>query len=339
LQVSRDNLHIQYCLAGCYYRQDKFSLAQGVLEHILQRDPTHEEALELRKIIEEKTSGESPSLPVGETAESSNGDNGGFGKLKINKFKLSSELPSAESTKSAPSEASLSPERRLAALEHAKEQQKYEELAEGAAEMLADPSVPGFQKLHASVLRAEALVCLGEMEEATELFISASDDLHVGYRAVNGLGVIAAVREQWTDARTFFHNALEKKTDNDVAIAGLGLCAMQEGDHETAWGNYQRALEINCENKRALLGVIQLGYSLNRLPDIEKAISDYLELHPVDLQILYAFAGCLYAQGKTAEAKDQLNNIKIFEPTNEMADELLKKIEDEEKGKQCAANV
>jgi hypothetical protein len=61
---------------------------------------------------------------------------------------------------------------------------------------------------------------------------------------------------------------------------------------------------------------------MKRYSEIEKAINSYLELHPANIEMLYSFAGILFAQGKVERAKSEVEKILIFEPQHERALEL-----------------
>jgi cytochrome c-type biogenesis protein CcmH/NrfG len=97
---------------------------------------------------------------------------------------------------------------------------------------------------------------------------------------------------------------------------------MVVNDTERAFANFQRATELNPENNRALLGLLQTGYPLKRYSEMERMLGAYLNLHPASLDILYSFAGVLFAQGKVNEARMEVEKILIFEPQHEHALEL-----------------
>jgi hypothetical protein len=60
---------------------------------------------------------------------------------------------------------------------------------------------------------------------------------------------------------------------------------------------------------------------------MERMLTAFLDLHPGNLDILYSFAGVLFAQGKVREAKLEIEKILIFEPEHEHALELRGMIE------------
>ena len=55
---------------------------------------------------------------------------------------------------------------------------------------------------------------------------------------------------------------------------------------------------------------------------MEELLTSYLDIHPASLDMIYSFAGVLYAQGKVAEARSEVEKILIVEPKHESALEL-----------------
>ncbi len=295
LRHTPNNIQIQYCLAGCYYKAGKLEECKQVVDQILAIIPTHEGARELRDMISTQQGIATPKPAQNQAFHNS-----------------------VDET--------------LASIEQAKRERKYEIVIERAVEVERGRDSGIDQIAHARVLIGEAYACTGELERAVSQFQAAENNSRFRSRALNGRAAIAAARESWTEAKQLFTEVLAAMPDNDVALAGLALCANQAGDPNQAWSFYQRALSVNPENLRALLGIVQLGYSMNRLPEVERAIETYLDVHPADLSMLYSYAGCCYAQGKKALACEQLEKIKVFDPEHALANELLAKIQAEAQG-------
>jgi tetratricopeptide (TPR) repeat protein len=314
LTTERQNPHIQYCLAGCYFRQEKYARAEGVLERMLLVDPANADALELREEIRKRQN--SDSSVVEEVP-------GLLANGTIRTF----DAPPVREERSGPTIAT-----RMRQLEEIKRRKDYASVIREADSMLKDPSASASQKALIGIIKGEALACTGEPTLADSEFARAMSDRVYAYRACTGRAALAASLEQWDEAEKLFHSALEAQENYDPAIAGLGIVAMSRDDHEKAWGYFSHALSLNCENMQALLGLTQLGYSMQRLPDTEKALIEYLDIHPVDLPIVYTYAGCLYAQGQKEAAAERCRTILIFDPTHELALELLTKIESEDTG-------
>jgi tetratricopeptide (TPR) repeat protein len=91
-------------------------------------------------------------------------------------------------------------------------------------------------------------------------------------------------------------------------------------------------LKANPENTRALLGLMQIGYPMQRYAEIAAAIESYLELHPADLEWMYSLAGCYYALTRLDEATEIVNRIRVFKPEHEKANELGSMIDARKRG-------
>lgn len=292
--LARDplNADIRYCLAGCCYKKGDSRKAKTCVDQILQSVPTHSGARELLQML---------------TETSPNSD-----KTLSNGIQYSHQDDAIA---------------KLAQMETAKRERRYEAILPLSESVLSNGGTE--QKALANVFRGEAFACLGDLQAADRCFQDAENIAIYRSRALAGRGAIHAALQKWQMAEGFFHEALQLHSENDIAIAGQGMCAVQRGDFDQAWGLFKRALAVNPENLRALVGVIQVGYPLNKLKEVEFAIETYLELHPADLSVLYAHAGCCYAQGKVKTAVEQLEKIRIFDPSHQLANELLDRIQTE----------
>jgi Tfp pilus assembly protein PilF len=178
------------------------------------------------------------------------------------------------------------------------------------------------QRERFNCIEAEFHVMDGDLELADQMYSRVLTGNPRNVRALCGKGALAAERQEWTAALTYFEKAVAIEPSYDVALAGLGLCAMVNNKEEKAFDLFQQAVASNPENRRALLGVLQLGYPMKRYSEMEKAINSFLDLHPANIEMLYSFAGVLFAQGKVERAKSEVEKILIFEPQNTRALEL-----------------
>lgn len=323
----RDDQRMQYCLAGCYFQQEKFGLAIATLDHILQRDPTHAEAIELREMIEAKAMESARSRVVPAVTQSA-----------PQPISLGALVPNATTGRTTETESAGMPETlaaaqrqssiemRLQMLEDAKRDKHFESVVSGCETLLLKQDLSGNLRAQATVLLGEALACIGRGVEAESLFVKAEYNFQHRARALVGRGAVAAEQGRWVEAKRFFEMALEAKADQDVALAGLGICARRAGDDDVAWDFFKRSLAVNCENMRAVIGVLDLGYQRGQFSAIEKALRDYLDLHPLNLSIMYSYAGCFFAQNRFDDCAEHLDRILLFEPTHELALELKEKL-------------
>jgi tetratricopeptide (TPR) repeat protein len=213
-------------------------------------------------------------------------------------------------------------------IEDAKRDRRYDEAREQLTAVLKDPTLSRQHRARAQSMQAEMLAVEGDVVGADMLYDIVLKEYPAFPRAMCGKGALAAADERWTDARAFFTEAQRGNEKYDVPYAGLALCEMAENRAETAFELFQDAVALNPENHRAILGIIQLGYPLKRFKEIEQAISAFLDLHPVNIDMMYSLAGAYYAQGNLDDAQSEVSKILLFEPTNARAVELQGMIED-----------
>lgn len=295
LEQSPYDLEMRYCLAGCFYKRGKYSEAGRELDTILAKNASHQGSLQLKQILAEQASGQTGAV--------------------------------AQSVAAAPAQAAVSPAAQVIQdLEAAKHDRRYEYILEVSEETLKNSDISRRDQHTIQCLRAEALVFSSRLEDATRLF---SDILSVDgecVRALCGRGAIASAEGDSATARSSFEKALRIAPRNDVALAGLGMIEQAAGNVERAWSLYRDSLSVNAENHRALYGVIEVGYQSQRFSEIEENLKAYLDCHPGDINYLYSLAGCYYAQGRLADAADELAKILIFDPQNRNALELQRMI-------------
>jgi tetratricopeptide (TPR) repeat protein len=196
------------------------------------------------------------------------------------------------------------------------------------AKLFERADIPQPYRELAECLQAEFTVLGGDLMKSSQMY---DDILKVNprmARALCGKGAIAAELNDWKQAESYFIRAKEVDADCDVAYAGLGLSAMVSNQIERAFDLFTEAMSKNPENNRALLGVLQTGYPLKRYTEMERMLVAFLDLHPANLDILYSFAGVLFAQGKVQEARLEIEKILIFAPQHEHALELKNMIDE-----------
>ena len=296
LQEAPKDSKMHYCLAGCFFKQEKYLQALHSLEACLEIDPENKDALELKPIVEEHIPAE--------------------------------DQDNIEHSVSYGRHLKDPVEVLIKDIEDAKEKKDHATVLDSVDEVIFHTSARPEQAELAKLLKAESLICVDELDKADEMLEDLElTSAHIS-RVLTARAVIRVARDEIEEAVRFFEKAIVEDNNCDNAIAGLGICAMKSNDAEKAWTYYTRALNMNPENIRALVGLVQLGYSLERLPEVEQALSVYIEMHPADLGMLYSLAGCQFRLNKLEESKENLQKILLFEPDNANAIELLGKIQE-----------
>ncbi len=340
LSLKPEDTDIRFCLAGCLFKSGQPLQAEIQLDAILAREPGHVGARELRNIIRagvdgrDSAAGSARPVPLPPVVSGVSGDD-----LRNSLAELSDRVRSWRVGAPAPVETSIQPTARpddsaqaefgtvIGDIEDLKRAGEFKKAIEVLAKLFERKDMPQPYREIAQCLEAEFTVLGGDLATSSAMYDAVLKENPRAARALCGKGAIAAELNEWQVAADFFNRAMQADADCDVAYAGLGLCAMVENKHEQSFDYFAKAMQKNPENNRALLGVLQTGYPLKRYSEMERMLTAFLDLHPGNLDILYSFAGVLFAQGKVREAKLEIEKILIFEPEHEHALELRGMIE------------
>lgn len=329
-----DDTDIRFCLAGCLYKSNNREGAERELERIVQVQPDHPGARELRRILERgsdasqaEISVPSPHVIAGESGVALRESLADLSE-RVRSWKVGAgqKVQQTEPPQPSPSEQRAQDEyvaQAIGCIEDLKRSGDFTAAINQLSQLLGHGGVlPQPYREIAQCLEAEFTVLGGDLEVAGHKYDEILRVNPASARALCGKGALAAEAQDWKIAAQYFSQAIANDSDCDVAFAGLGLCAMTENNTERAFEFFQTATEKNPENHRALLGLLQTGYPLKRYTEMERMLTAYLDLHPASLDMLYSFAGVLYAQGKVNEARLEIEKILVFEPAHEHALEL-----------------
>ncbi len=321
LELYPQDLEMRFCLAGTEFKMERYSDAQRNIEIILKESVDHLGANQLKPLIAAKLQESKRPGQLTVNAETQIIEDEAAFKGVTNWSTSASQ--NSQGASFDPNAVELL----IADLEEEKRQRSYESVIFKAEEILRRDGISDEMRERAQVLKAEAYVLKGEAAIGEQIIAEVLAENPLSSRAMCCKGAITAGRNEWAAAENIFRQAYEVSPNNDVALAGLGLCSQWSKDITQAWNWYMKALTYNPENLRALMGVVEIGYQLGRLQEVELAIKQYLEFHPADLEFLYSLAGCYYAQEKLVEATSEIEKITIFEPNNSRALELKSMID------------
>ena len=286
---SQDN-EMRYCLAGCLYKQNRMGEALSEIKIVLEKNPEHQGAIQLRDII----AGKATQV-------------------------IATPKIEAEASRALFSE-------KIGQLEEDKHQRRYESIIEKSTIYLAESGMSRDERSAIECLKAEAYIFSSQVDLAEEIYKRVLNEDPDYPRALCGQGALASSRGQSAEARVVFERALKRDSKSDVALAGLGMVEQAGGNFHQAWNLFKQANQLNPENGRALYGIIELGYHFSNFDDIEQALNAYLECHPGDVNYLYALAGCYFRQERMADAQQEIDKILLLDPQNANAHEMVKLI-------------
>lgn len=339
LQVKPADIDIRFCLAGCLFKNGQSEAAQWELDVIERSHPEHPGARELRQVILSGGSRSSQAVPAAPSPQLVPGVSGAT--LRASLAELSERVRSwkvdAQATGTPVAESITTQNthvvgeediaQSIGRIEDLKRSGEFSAAIDELTKLLSGGALPQPYREIADCLEAEFTILGGDLQAAGRKYDEILRANPNAARALCGKGALAAEEQQWKVAEQYFTQAITVDSECDVAYAGMGLCAMTENNIEKAFGFFQASTEKNPENHRALLGLLQTGYPLKRYTEMERMLTAYLDLHPASLDMLYSFAGLLFAQGKVKEAQLEIEKILIFEPQHEHALELRGMIE------------
>src|SRR5262249_55745133 len=127
------------------------------------------------------------------------------------------------------------------------------------------------------------------------------------------------------EARRHFNDALASNPRNDKALAGLGSCHLAAGsdaDKHAAYDCFARALEIELNNPDAVFYLVKLGYELKSHATATRILEEYIQIAPVNTNLLYSLAGLQYHLGRMDSARGTVERILTLQPEHAGAKEL-----------------
>lgn len=235
-----------------------------------------------------------------------------------------------------------------------------------AVEVLAAVPRRAPEFLAAEIGRAENLIALDRMDEAVTALESAVDAAPEALRAHLALGAALRRAERWLESAAAYDEAVARIDPVEPRHWGVfyerGIAHERAGQWDLAEADFLRALELepdqplvlnylgyswvelrrNLEEAQAMIeraveqrpedGYItdSLGWVLYRLGKYEEAapiMERAVELAPVDPIITDHYGDVLWMVGRRLEARFQWRRALSFEPDEELADRIRRKLD------------
>jgi glycosyltransferase involved in cell wall biosynthesis/2-polyprenyl-3-methyl-5-hydroxy-6-metoxy-1,4-benzoquinol methylase len=125
-----------------------------------------------------------------------------------------------------------------------------------------------------------------------------------------------------------FEKVLNRRSPEDRIKATYeeGLRYWRDGNKEQGLQLACDAFDDNPDNMTVLDSLVSMGKETGKLDVVEKALREYLNYHPADLDTLTALAEILLQSGSPALADEELKKVFLFDPDNQKAAALMEKI-------------
>lgn len=140
------------------------------------------------------------------------------------------------------------------------------------------------------------------------------------------LGTLYLRQGKHLDAKLHFQDAIARNPKNDRALSGLGSCFFATGDKRAAHDYFAKALEVELNNPTAIYYLVKCAYEIRSYATAARLVGEYVQVAPVNTNLLYSLAGLQFHLGRIEEAKVTTTRILELQPSHAGSQELLQLI-------------
>ena len=137
------------------------------------------------------------------------------------------------------------------------------------------------------------------------------------------LGQLHAAQERDQDAVRCFQEVLAIQPRHAEAYFGLAQCHLRLNDRRAAHDALVKSLDCNLNQPNALFHLVKLAYELKTYASAARIVADYVQVAPVNANLLYSLGGLQFHLGRIDEAKGTINQILSLQPEHSGARDLM----------------
>ena len=170
---------------------------------------------------------------------------------------------------------------------------------------------------------------MNQMDHAEQHYRTAyeinpqSDQLHTN------IGSLALQKGDSATALLHFKEAVRINCKNDKAFTGIGLAYLAQGNKALAFEAFLTASTVEISNVTALFNLVKCAYEIKQFKEVSEQLKMFIDLHPVNSNILYSYAGVLFHQKKLGAAKEECEKLLQLNADHKGAQKLLEIIQKE----------
>ncbi|MEX0830875.1 MAG: glycosyltransferase [Nitrospirales bacterium] len=135
-------------------------------------------------------------------------------------------------------------------------------------------------------------------------------------------GVLSMQRQEYSDAKHAFEEALTLDRENKKARIGLGMACLGLDQPAAAWESFEQVLSIDPDNLEAIRCLLQAGTALQRWEVLSTHLARFIDRNPANCDIRFALAGVQFRDGQIEKAKEQLMWLRLVQPEYEGLEDL-----------------
>ncbi|MGK5087834.1 tetratricopeptide repeat protein [Bdellovibrionota bacterium FG-2] len=143
----------------------------------------------------------------------------------------------------------------------------------------------------------------------------------------SNIGALYLQSQKVPDARKHFQEAITANPKSDKALSGLASCFLAEGDIRQAHDHFARSLEIELNNPTAIFYLVKCAYELKSYATGARILEDYIQIAPINANLLYSLAGLQFHLGRMTDAMETVARILEISPEHNGANDLKDRIQ------------
>jgi tetratricopeptide (TPR) repeat protein len=141
------------------------------------------------------------------------------------------------------------------------------------------------------------------------------------------LGALCLQQGKTSEARRHFQDAFASNPRSASALMGLGSCFLADGEKRQAHDCFAKSLEIDLNNATAVFHLVKCAYEIKSYATAARVLEEYVQVAPVNSNLLYSLAGLQFHLGRLNDAKATAKKILELQPSHAGASELVDAIE------------
>jgi tetratricopeptide (TPR) repeat protein len=143
----------------------------------------------------------------------------------------------------------------------------------------------------------------------------------------SNLGTIHLERKELEEARRCFQDAVAADPQNEKAHYGLGISFYEAGDLAQAHRSFVQSLDLNLNQPSAIFYLVKSAYPLKEYRDASRILEEYVQIAPVNVNLLYSLAGLQFHMGRMDESLKTCRRILEMKSDHRGASDLIRLIE------------
>jgi len=135
-------------------------------------------------------------------------------------------------------------------------------------------------------------------------------------------GILAMQRQEFSEAKQAFEQALAIVGESKKAQMGLGMAYLGLGQSAEAWNIFEEVVSGDPDNVEAMRCLMQAGTVLQRWEVLSGRLARFVERNPADCDMRFALASVAFRAGHSQEAMEQLAWLRLMTPDYEGLEDL-----------------